>query len=52
MSLNLPKYEMYEEGSQLRRCSKGITSCIVEGYGGQGMEINPQLVTRNPYYND
>src|SRR4030067_1325290 len=33
MSLNLPKYEMYEEGSQLRRSSKGITSCIVEGYG-------------------
>lgn len=33
MSLKLPKFEMYEEGSQLRRSSKGITSCIVEGYG-------------------
>jgi four helix bundle protein len=33
MSLRLPKYEMYEEGSQLRRSSKGITSCVVEGYG-------------------
>ncbi len=33
MSLKLPKYEMYEEGSQIRRSSKGITSCIVEGYG-------------------
>ena len=33
MSLKLPKYEIYEEGSQLRRSSKGITSCIVEGYG-------------------
>ena len=33
MSLELPKYEMYEEGSQIRRSSKGITSCIVEGYG-------------------
>ena len=33
MSLKLPKYEMYEEGSQVRRSSKGITSCIVEGYG-------------------
>jgi len=32
-SLELPKYEMFEEGSQLRRSSKGITSCIVEGYG-------------------
>jgi four helix bundle protein len=33
MSLKLPNYELYEEGSQLRRSSKGITSCIVEGYG-------------------
>jgi len=33
MPLGLPKFEMYEEGSQLRRSSKGITSCIVEGYG-------------------
>ena len=33
MSLKLPKYEMYEEGSQIRRSSKSITSCIVEGYG-------------------
>jgi four helix bundle protein len=33
MSLKLPKYEMYEEGSQIRRSSKGISSCIVEGYG-------------------
>ncbi len=33
MSLKLPRYEMYEEGSQLRRASKGVASCIVEGYG-------------------
>ena len=33
MSLRLPQYEMYEEGSQIRRSSKSITSCIVEGYG-------------------
>ena len=33
MSLKLPKYEIFEEGSQLRRSSKGITSTIVEGYG-------------------
>jgi len=32
-SLNLPKYELYEEGSQLRRSSKGIGSCVAEGYG-------------------
>jgi four helix bundle protein len=33
ISLKLPKYELYEEGSQSRKSSKGITSCIVEGYG-------------------
>ncbi len=33
MTLKLPKYELYEEGSQTRTSSKGITSCIVEGYG-------------------
>lgn len=33
MSLQLPKYELYEEGSQIRRSSKSITSNIVEGYG-------------------
>lgn len=32
-SLRLPRHEMYEEGGQLRRSSKAITSCIVEGYG-------------------
>ena len=34
MSLaNLPRFEMYEEGSQIRRSSKSIVSNIVEGYG-------------------
>jgi four helix bundle protein len=33
MSLKLPKYEQYEEGSQIRRSSKGVSSCIAEGYG-------------------
>jgi four helix bundle protein len=33
MSLKLPKNELYEEGSQIRRSSKGVASCIVEGYG-------------------
>lgn len=32
-TLKLPKYEQYEEGNQVRKSSKGITSCIVEGYG-------------------
>jgi four helix bundle protein len=29
----LPKYELYETGSQIRRSSKSIKSNIVEGYG-------------------
>jgi len=33
MSLKLPKYEMYEQGSQIRRSSKSIKDNIVEGYG-------------------
>lgn len=33
MSLKLPKYELYEEGSQIRRSSKSICSNIVEGFG-------------------
>ena len=34
MTLNkLPKFEMFEEGSQIRRSSKTVKSTIVEGYG-------------------
>ncbi|PKN64323.1 MAG: four helix bundle protein [Deltaproteobacteria bacterium HGW-Deltaproteobacteria-15] len=33
MTLSLPSFEMYEEGSQIRRSSKGVPNCIVEGYG-------------------
>ncbi|HMT72637.1 MAG TPA: four helix bundle protein [Chitinophagaceae bacterium] len=29
----LPKFEMYEEGSQIRRSVKAVKSNIVEGYG-------------------
>ena len=35
MTLSLPKFEMYEEGSQIRRSSKSIRSTIVEGYGSR-----------------
>lgn len=33
LSLKLPKFEMYEVGSQIRRSSKSIASNIVEGFG-------------------
>ena len=29
----LPKFEMFEEGAQIRKSSKSIKSTIVEGYG-------------------
>ena len=32
-SLTLPKFEMYEEGQQLRRAAKSISANIVEGFG-------------------
>ena len=36
MSLNLPKFEMYEEGSQIRKSSKSVKNNIVEGFGRRG----------------
>lgn len=33
LSLTLPRFELYEEGSQIRRSAKSVTSSIVEGYG-------------------
>ncbi|MCR9183719.1 MAG: four helix bundle protein [Flavobacteriaceae bacterium] len=33
LTLKLPKYELYELGSQLRRSSHSVVSNIVEGYG-------------------
>ena len=33
MTMNLPNYELYEQGSQVRRSSKRIKDTIAEGYG-------------------
>ena len=33
MSLTLPKYELYEQGSQVRRSAQRIKDTIAEGYG-------------------
>jgi len=33
LTIKLPKYELYEQGSQIRRSSKRIKDTIVEGYG-------------------
>jgi four helix bundle protein len=33
MAMGLPKYELYEEGSQIRRSAKSIPANIAEGFG-------------------
>lgn len=33
LTMKMPKYELYEQGSQIRRASKSIKDNIVEGYG-------------------
>ena len=33
MSMKLPKFELYEEGNQIRKSSKSVKSTIVEGFG-------------------
>jgi four helix bundle protein len=33
LSLSLPKHELYEEGSQVRRSSKAVTALNVESHG-------------------
>ncbi|MCC8360569.1 four helix bundle protein [Salinimicrobium sediminilitoris] len=33
LSLQLPKYELYELGSQIRRSADSVNTNIVEGYG-------------------
>ena len=33
LSLRLPKFELFEEGQQIRKSSKSVRATIVEGYG-------------------
>ena len=33
VSMHLPKFELYEEGSQIRRSAKSVVANIVEGFG-------------------
>lgn len=33
MTMTLPKFEMYEQGSQVRRSSKSVKDNIAEGFG-------------------
>ncbi|MDI1310970.1 MAG: four helix bundle protein [Prosthecobacter sp.] len=48
MTLNtLPKFELYEQGSQIRRSSKSVRSTIVEGYGRR--EYKQDFVLRLTY---
>ena len=40
MSLTLPKFELYETGSQIRRSSKSVTPMIVEGYARRRYKLD------------
>jgi len=40
MSLTLPKFELYETGSQIRRSSKSIAAMIVEGYARRRYKLD------------
>ena len=40
MSLALPKFELNETGSQVRRSSKSITAMIVEGYARRRYKLD------------
>jgi four helix bundle protein len=40
MSLQLPKFEMFEEGSQIRRFSKSVIALIVEDYGRRRNKVD------------
>ena len=40
LTLRLPKYEMYEQGSQVRRSSKRIKDTIAEGYGRKRYKLD------------
>ncbi len=39
LSLQLPKYELYEQGSQVRRSSKRIKDTIAEGFGRRRYKV-------------
>ena len=40
VSLKLPKHELYELGSQLRRSADSVITNIVEGYGRSSYKKN------------
>jgi len=40
MTMTLPKYELYEQGSQVRRSSKSIKDNIAEGFGRRRYKMN------------
>ncbi|UQD56106.1 four helix bundle protein [Flavobacterium sp. K5-23] len=40
VSLKLPRYELYELGSQIRRSSDSVVTNIVEGYGRRRYKLD------------
>lgn len=40
VSLKMPSFELYEQGSQVRRSSKSIKDNIIEGYGRRRYKLD------------
>lgn len=47
LTLNFPKYEMYELGSQLRRSSNSITANLAEGFNNKHTNIYLECLSRS-----
>jgi hypothetical protein len=48
MSLKLPCYESMEEASQIRRSSKRVSACIVEGHTQRKYRPDPVVPVPRP----
>jgi len=44
----LPRFEMYEEGAQIRRSAKSIVANIVEGFGMRRYKATSFAVSLSP----
>ena len=46
LTLNFPKYELYEIGSQLRRSSNSASANLAEGFGNKHTNIYLESISR------
>lgn len=46
VTMNFPKYETYELGSQLRRSSNSVAANLAEGFGNKHTNIYTECISR------